>query len=155
MKLTTNYLLVIILFFIICSEITAQEGDIWDSVKETTWRYKDNWTGGVFTFYETNSGDKMAIWQMCGSGVMVTGSFLFRIQIEDNMLLFYHYSSIVKQQNAAYVYFLDEDSGMLFPKVGFNVLYFFSEKPWVANKFKTIPIEEIKREDYSQLDLLN
>jgi hypothetical protein len=44
---------------------------------------------------------------------------------------------------------------LLCPEEGFDVLFFFSSDPWVANKGERIPVDELKREDYSRLDLLN
>ncbi len=155
MKRLIIFWLSILCFCIVTADIISQEQNIWDVVKETSWRYEDNWTGGIVTFYETDNGDKMAVWQMCGSGVMVTGSFLFRIHIENNELLFFHHTAVMKEQEPAYIYFFDEESKMLYPRKGFNVLFFFSSEPWIANKFESIPIEELKREDYSRLDLIN
>jgi hypothetical protein len=147
--------LAIFLIFIANTEFFSQEHNIWDTVKETSWHYLDNWTGGIVTFFETNDGDKMAIWQMCGSGLLVTGSFLFRISIENNKLLFFFHEFGIKEQNPAYIYVFDKKSNILRPEQGFDVLFFFSSDPWVGNRGERIPIDELKREDYSRLDLLD
>ena len=141
------------LIFIVNMEVFSQEQNIWDAVKETSWRYEDNWTGGIVTFYETNKGDKMAIWQKCGSGVMVTYSSLFRISIEDKRILFYFYELGIEGHNPAYIYIFAKK--VLIPVEGFVLLFFFSSDPWVGNKAELVPIDELKREDYSRLDLLD
>jgi hypothetical protein len=156
MKCMILFFLTLSAAFMAIPGMVAQEKGIWDMVKETSWRFENNWTGGVVTFYETDNGKKMAVWQMCGSGFLVVGSSLFRIEIQENELLFYAYTLMdVMRPLLVYVYYFDRESGMLHPKKGMYPLSFFSSEPWVGNKFTTIPIEELKREDYSHIDLMD
>jgi hypothetical protein len=150
------------LYLIFMAGITgfAQEQDLWNHIKDTSWRYEDAWTGGIVTFFETHAGKKMAVWQLSGSGVMVTGSFLYRVRIESGRLLLLESATAPRQeaeapqQEAVYIYVYDEASSVLRPRKGLYTLVSLDGGPVVANKFRAIPLEELKREDYSRLDLL-
>jgi hypothetical protein len=155
MKCMILFLPALLAALILIPDTAAQEKGIWDVVNDSSWRYEDNWTGGVFTFYETYIGKKMAIMQICGSGFLVVGSSLFSVEIEEDELLLYAYTPGDGVGALVDVYYFDPEVATLFPKKGLYLLSVFSSEPWVANRTSTIPIEELKREDYSRLDLLD
>jgi hypothetical protein len=136
------------LYLIFMAGITgfAQEQDLWNHIKDTSWRYEDAWTGGIVTFFETHAGKKMAVWQLSG--------------IESGRLLLLESATAPRQeaeapqQEAVYIYVYDEASSVLRPRKGLYTLVSLDGGLVVANKFRAIPLEELKREDYSRLDLL-
>jgi hypothetical protein len=146
--------LIFFFFFFTGMIVPAQDRDLWNRIKDTSWRYEDNWAGGIVTFFETVTGKRTAVWQICGSGVMVTVSLLYDVTIDNGALLFLDTAGQAAQQKPVYIYVFDETKSVLRPRKGMYPLVFLEGGPVVANKFQTIPLEELKRGDYSRLDLV-
>lgn len=55
--------------------------DVWANINEKTWFAGNNWAGEQIVFYKTKNGLEKAIWQLHGSGVYVTMSVIYDVEI--------------------------------------------------------------------------
>ncbi|MBN1523388.1 MAG: hypothetical protein JW904_02790 [Spirochaetales bacterium] len=154
MKTVFFFFLAINLMFFSALKIYPQANIVWESIDETTWRYEDNWAGGSVCFFETNDGEKMAVWQIHGSGVAVIGSRLYSVVIDKNKIELYPYGPNKIKQAPAYILKKVIDKDILISEWDDCVLILVHDEAVVMDRFKRIPVEELKRKDFSRIDNL-
>lgn len=81
-----KYILLFVLLNLILSSFNKPKSEIWEFLKEKTWFSSNSWAGEQIVFYETSNGLEKAIWQFHGSGVNVTTSIIYDVEIQNDTI---------------------------------------------------------------------
>jgi len=134
----------------------AQQEDLWQLIDKTTWFYNDNWAGQSLVFYQNYSGHKMALWQILGSGVYVTLSWLFDVEIQENRIILTQvilpYRNLVHRSQMIFIY--NKGSDKIVSEDSMVKLTLFSSKAITLNRRGEDILEQLKKENYDNIDSL-
>ena len=146
----------IFLLTILCTLCFAQSEGLWQVLEETTWHYADNWAGQTLVFYRTYSGQTMAIWQIMGSGLCVTTSTIFWVEIQGKRIiltpLLLPYQELVQGYDQVFIY--NQALNQIVAEDGMRILTFYSSTAIALSRMCGDILEDLKNEYYDNIDTI-
>jgi hypothetical protein len=125
--------------------------DLLKQINDKTWFSEDNWAGEQLVFYKTKNGLEKCIWQKHGSGVYVTQSVIFDIEItKDTICLRNGLDLLNNHEIKNFELIFNKHDTVLISTKGSLRFKIFSLDPLIYNwqgdylRGEKIPIEKLK-----------
>lgn len=94
--------------------ISIDIADLFQSVNNKTWIEGDGFTGSSIIFYETDTKLKKAIRQLQGSGVYITSSEIYDVEVDGNKLILFNGLNLVSSEPLEAInYYYDKEKEVI------------------------------------------